>query len=265
MTKDWLKVVVASLFELVWVTGLAHATNFFEWLLTAIGVVVSFYLLTASVKKLPIGTVYAVFAGLGSIGSILVGVFLFDEKISGVKIFFMGTLLVGIIGLKLIESQNQENKEDLENIEALKPFVVRSEKEKAEQEQIDQVEQIVEDETIAMLEQAEVDHDVDHHSEESELDTIDTEQVSAEEVISHEDQTPSVSDEEKLAIVSEEVAKEDASEQLKETLESIDESQLDEMDALKLKISKLMNELEMEDAERTAGKLAKSNEQKEVK
>lgn len=110
MTKEWLKVIFASLFELVWVSGLAHASTPVEWLFTAIGVVVSFYLLTSSVKKLPIGTVYAVFAGLGSIGSIIVGLVFFGESISPLKIVFMGTLLLGIIGLKLIETDKDEVK-----------------------------------------------------------------------------------------------------------------------------------------------------------
>lgn len=116
MGKEWVKVVVASIFEMVWVTGLAHANNFFEWLATAIGILVSFYLLTSAVKKLPIGTVYAVFAGMGSIGSILVGAVFFGETINVLKIVFMTTLILGVIGLKLIESKNQENPEDFENL-----------------------------------------------------------------------------------------------------------------------------------------------------
>lgn len=109
MGKEWLKVVGASLFEMVWVTGLAHSNNFFEWLLTSVGVVASFYLLTSAIKKLPIGTVYAIFAGLGSIGSILVGVIFFGEHIDFLKVFFMGTLIIGILGLKLIETETQKN------------------------------------------------------------------------------------------------------------------------------------------------------------
>lgn len=108
MTKDWLMVLVASLFELVWVTGLAHATTPFQYVLTGIGVVVSFVLLTAAIKRLPVGTVYAVFAGLGSIGSIIVGYAFFNEVISLAKLFFMGTLLIGILGLKLVESSPED-------------------------------------------------------------------------------------------------------------------------------------------------------------
>lgn len=108
MEKEWLKVIAASLFELVWVTGLAHAGNFFEWLVTSLGVIGSFYLLTSAIKRLPIGTVYAVFAGLGSIGSILVGTLFFGENLSFLKIIFMITLVGGIIGLKLIETPGDE-------------------------------------------------------------------------------------------------------------------------------------------------------------
>lgn len=111
MRKEWLKVLFASVFELVWVTGLAHAHTPFQMVLTAIGVVVSFVLLTASVKHLPVGTVYAVFAGLGSIGSIVIGVAIFEEEISLLKIFFMATLLIGIIGLKLVETDKEEEGE----------------------------------------------------------------------------------------------------------------------------------------------------------
>ncbi|WEG72670.1 DMT family transporter [Vagococcus intermedius] len=108
MTKEWLKVVVASIFEMVWVSGLAHASTPLEWFFTAIGVVVSFYLLTSSVKHLPIGTVYAVFAGLGSVGSIIVGAVFFNESVSLLKLVFMGTLILGILGLKLIETDTSK-------------------------------------------------------------------------------------------------------------------------------------------------------------
>ena len=104
MTKEWLKVLAAALFELVWVSGLAHANTALEWLITGAGVVISFTLLTLSAKHLPIGTVYAVFAGIGSVGSMMVGAVFFQESISPLKLLFMGTLILGILGLKLIET-----------------------------------------------------------------------------------------------------------------------------------------------------------------
>lgn len=108
MTKEWIKVLLASVFELVWVSGLGHAETVLQWLITGAGVVISFVLLTQAAKTLPIGTVYAVFAGIGSVGSILVGVVFFHESISVLKIVFMGTLILGIIGLKLIETPHEE-------------------------------------------------------------------------------------------------------------------------------------------------------------
>lgn len=108
MTKEWLKVLFASIFELVWVSGLGHAETVVQWVLTGAGVVISFVLLTQAAKTLPIGTVYAVFAGIGSVGSIIVGVFFFGEHVSPLKLVFMGTLILGIVGLKLIETPKKE-------------------------------------------------------------------------------------------------------------------------------------------------------------
>ncbi len=108
MTKEWLKVLFASIFELVWVSGLGHAETILQWVLTGAGVVISFVLLTKAAKTLPIGTVYAVFAGIGSVGSIIVGVIFFGEQISFLKLVFMGTLIMGIVGLKLIETPAKE-------------------------------------------------------------------------------------------------------------------------------------------------------------
>ncbi|WP_314059709.1 multidrug efflux SMR transporter [uncultured Vagococcus sp.] len=108
MTKEWLKVLFASIFELVWVSGLGHAETLFQWVLTGAGVVISFILLTEAAKTLPIGTVYAVFAGIGSVGSIIVGVLFFGEDVSPLKLLFMVTLILGIIGLKLIETPVKE-------------------------------------------------------------------------------------------------------------------------------------------------------------
>lgn len=108
MTKEWLKVLFASIFELVWVSGLGHAETLFQWVLTGAGVVISFILLTEAAKTLPIGTVYAVFAGIGSVGSIIVGVLFFGEDVNPLKLLFIGTLILGIIGLKLIETPVEE-------------------------------------------------------------------------------------------------------------------------------------------------------------
>ena len=102
MNKTWLQVVVAAFFEVGWVIGLKHATSTLEWILTVIAIIVSFYTLIAASSKLPVGTVYAVFVGLGTAGTVIADIVLFDEPVKVLKLALIGVLLVGVIGLKLV-------------------------------------------------------------------------------------------------------------------------------------------------------------------
>jgi paired small multidrug resistance pump len=68
MKMNWLKIVIAALFEVGWVVGLTHASNTIEWLGTVIAIFLSFYLLIQASKVLPAGTTYAIFVGLGTTG-----------------------------------------------------------------------------------------------------------------------------------------------------------------------------------------------------
>ncbi|HBW35913.1 MAG TPA: hypothetical protein DEF89_11550 [Desulfosporosinus sp.] len=63
--------------------------------------VVSFYLLSLAIKSLPIGTAYAIWTGIGALGVVLIGIFLFNEPANILRILFLCLILVGIIGLKL--------------------------------------------------------------------------------------------------------------------------------------------------------------------
>ena len=105
MQKEWLKVIIAALFEIVWVVGLKYADSVLEWTLTIIGIIVSFYLLIAAGRRLPVGTVYAIFVGIGTAGTVLLGFIVFGEPFSFAKAIFILILLVGIIGLKLVEDE----------------------------------------------------------------------------------------------------------------------------------------------------------------
>ena len=62
---NWIKIIIGAIFE-VGLVGLTHANNTFEWILTVIAIVVSFYLLINASKYLPVGTSYAVYVGLGA-------------------------------------------------------------------------------------------------------------------------------------------------------------------------------------------------------
>jgi len=70
-------------------------------LITLGGMVVSFYLLSLAIKSLPIGTAYAIWTGIGALGVVLIGIFLFNEPANILRILFLCLILVGIIGLKL--------------------------------------------------------------------------------------------------------------------------------------------------------------------
>jgi len=107
MNKEWLKVIIAAFFEVFWVIGLKHADDLWTWLGTAIAVAVSFYFMIMAGKKLPVGTVYAVFVGLGTAGTVIADFLFFDEPFSGAKIAFIGLLLVGVVGLKLVTKEEE--------------------------------------------------------------------------------------------------------------------------------------------------------------
>lgn len=108
MNKTWVSVVIAALFEVGWVIGLKHATSVVEWIGTAIAIVVSFYLLIASSKVLPVGTVYAVFVGLGTAGTVIADIILFNAPIQPIKLALIAVLLVGVIGLKLVSKPSTQ-------------------------------------------------------------------------------------------------------------------------------------------------------------
>jgi len=107
MNQIWLSVIIAAVFEVGWVIGLKHAGNLWEWGATAIAIFISFYLMILGSRYLPVGTVYAVFVGLGTAGTALAELLLFDAKLHVSKIVLMGLLLMGVVGLKLLSKENK--------------------------------------------------------------------------------------------------------------------------------------------------------------
>lgn len=102
MNKDWIKVFVAAFFEIFWVIGLKHANDFWTWAGTAIAIFISFYLMIMAGRKLPVGTVYAVFVGLGTAGTVFSEILFFGEPFKVEKALLILLLLAGVIGLKLV-------------------------------------------------------------------------------------------------------------------------------------------------------------------
>lgn len=100
--RGWMYVLIGGVFEVGWVSGLKHSSNIWEWLLTVIGIAISFSLMINASKILPIGSVYAVFTGLGTAGTVIAETMLFGEPFSFAKTLLILLLLSGVVGLKLV-------------------------------------------------------------------------------------------------------------------------------------------------------------------
>lgn len=110
MKASWIKVFIAAVIEVLWVIGLTHAYDLLTWTGTAIAIIVSNYLMITAAQELPAGTVYAVFVGLGTGGTVLAEILFFGEPFEWIKIVLIAVLLVGVIGLKLV-TDDREKKE----------------------------------------------------------------------------------------------------------------------------------------------------------
>ncbi len=108
MNKDWNTVFLAGLFEIGWVIGLKHANSWMDWILTLIAIYISMHLLVIASRRLPVGSSYAVFAGIGSAGTVIAEIVLFGEPVQPLKIGLILLLVTGVIGLKLVTSQKDK-------------------------------------------------------------------------------------------------------------------------------------------------------------
>lgn len=106
--KYWALVVFAGLIEVFWVSGLKYATTPLQWFGTIVGIILSFYLLILTTSKLPTSTAYAVFVGLGSAGAVVAEMLVFHEPVHVGKIILLITLIIGIIGLKLVSNEKKD-------------------------------------------------------------------------------------------------------------------------------------------------------------
>jgi quaternary ammonium compound-resistance protein SugE len=101
---NWLILIVAGLFEMVWAVGLKYTEGFTKLLPTlfTLGTMaLSVYLLSVALRTLPLGTGYAVWVGIGAVGTAVAGVILFQEALTPLKLISIAFVIVGIAGLKL--------------------------------------------------------------------------------------------------------------------------------------------------------------------
>ena len=100
----WLLLIVAGLIESGWAIGLKWTDGFTRlWpsVFTIAGIIVSMLMLSIAARTLPIGTAYAVWVGIGAAGTVMLGIVLLGDPVSASRLFFLGMLLVSIVGLKI--------------------------------------------------------------------------------------------------------------------------------------------------------------------
>ncbi len=104
----WVSLFVASLFEIVWAVGLKSTqglTKFWPSVFTVAAMAVSFVLLALAIRTIPVGTGYAIWTGIGALGTAAVGMMFFSEPVTVWRLTFLLLIAVGVIGLKFSNPQ----------------------------------------------------------------------------------------------------------------------------------------------------------------
>lgn len=103
----WFLLITAGLLEIVWAIALKYSAGFTQLWPSVIGLIaalVSFVLLTLALKSLPVGTAYAVWVGIGTLGVAFTGMIALGESTSPIRLIFLGLIFIGVAGLKVIET-----------------------------------------------------------------------------------------------------------------------------------------------------------------
>lgn len=100
----WVILVAAGLFEVGWAIGLKYTEGFTRlWptLGTIFAIIISLWLLGIAMKSLPVGTAYSIWVGIGAVGTVILGIVLFDEPANTARLASVALIVAGVIGLKL--------------------------------------------------------------------------------------------------------------------------------------------------------------------
>jgi quaternary ammonium compound-resistance protein SugE len=103
----WLFLLGAGVLEIIWAVGLKYTEGFTKWIPSLIVIAVmavSFWMLAQAAKVIPIGTAYAVWGGIGTAGTALIGIFFLQEPAHGFRIFCISLILFGAAGLKIFSA-----------------------------------------------------------------------------------------------------------------------------------------------------------------
>lgn len=97
--------ILAGFFEVAWAFGLKYSQGFTKLvpsIFTIVGMIASFYFLSLALKNLPLGTAYAIWTGIGTVGTVVLGIILFKEPFDIIRLICIGLIVVGIVGLKIV-------------------------------------------------------------------------------------------------------------------------------------------------------------------
>jgi len=104
----WTLLFIAGLFEVAWAIGLKYTDGFSRiWpsVLTVAAMIVSVVCLALALKSIPVGTGYAIWTGIGAVGTAILGIVLFGESASLARLACIGLIVAGIVGLKLVSGE----------------------------------------------------------------------------------------------------------------------------------------------------------------
>ncbi len=100
----WIYLLIAGVLEVVWAIAMKYSegwTKLYPSIFTIVSMAIGFYFLSLSVKTLPLGTAYAVWTGIGTIGTVVFGIIFFKEPFDVIKAVCILLIVIGIVGLKL--------------------------------------------------------------------------------------------------------------------------------------------------------------------
>ena len=103
----WLHLIIAGLLEVAWAVGLKQTagwTRLWPSVITVVLMIASFFFLSLALRTLPIGTAYAIWTGIGAIGTALIGIYIFDEPRTAARLVCILLIVSGVVGLKLASS-----------------------------------------------------------------------------------------------------------------------------------------------------------------
>ena len=105
---QWIMLLLAGIFEITWACAMKYSNGFtvvIPSVITVVGYILSAVFLSVALKSLPLGSAYAMWTGFGIVGTSVLGIFLFHEKLSIPQIICVVLIVVGIVGLKLLSKE----------------------------------------------------------------------------------------------------------------------------------------------------------------